>query len=69
MMEVGIHVKADYMKTYAKEKLIGSFYCPICNLEFLYKTSVNSHMKKSKKCNIIRLEKELQELKNNPLDN
>jgi len=54
-------VKSDYMRKYAKEKLIGSFFCPSCNLEFLYKTSVNSHMKKSKKCNIIRLEKELEE--------
>jgi transcription elongation factor Elf1 len=51
------------MRKYAKEKLFGSFFCPICNLEFLYKTSVNSHMKKSKKCNIIRLEKELEEAK------
>ena len=61
-------VKSEYMKKYAKEKLIGSFFCQICNLEFLYKTSVNAHMKKSKKCNTIRLEKELQELKNNTLD-
>ena len=60
-------VKADYMKKYAQVKLIGKFNCPNCNLEFLYKTSVNSHMKNSKQCNIIRLEKELQELKNKPL--
>ena len=41
-------VKSEYMKQYAKERLIESLHCLICNLEFLHKASVNSHMQKSK---------------------
>ena len=62
-------VKADYMKRYAQEKLIGKFFCPVCNVEMMYRTSVNSHLKKSVKCNRIRLQKELEELRNKPQNN
>jgi hypothetical protein len=43
---------------------LGPFYCKICGNEFLYKSNVNSHMKKNIKCNIIRSEKELKEVLN-----
>ena len=46
------------IEKYRREKLIGSFTCPICNTELRYKTSVNNHMQKNKRCNLIRLEKE-----------
>ena len=62
-------VKAAYMRKYAQEKLIGEFFCPICNSKFLYKTTVHSHLKKSVKCNRVRLQKELEEIKNKPPDN
>ena len=62
-------VKAAYMRKYAQEKLIGKFYCPVCNAEMLYRTSVNSQLKKSVKCQRIKMQKELQELRNKPQNN
>ena len=54
-----------------KDKLIdlGPFYCKNCGCEILYKPNVSTHMKKNKNCNIIRLEKELNEaLQNTTID-
>ena len=62
-------VKAAYMKRYAQDKLIVKYYCPVCNSEMMYKTSVNRHLKQSVKCQRIEMQKELEELRNKPQNN